>query len=205
MPTDIPIISEYLKSYGYSNHMFGKWHLGSCSTRYTPMGRGFDTYQGRFLADSRFTSPITKKEKRVNRKQKRLHIAQARESRRLHRMQKRQNRKQKFSKRWHHNYYKQRFPRAVGGKRRPASMNPENYEANIARILQNSREFSQPFFMYLSFFTKAYPRFLEYDVAKDKKSIIMRMDSSIGWLINMLKKTNHWKRTIIMFLSNVFV
>ena len=30
--------------------MFGKWHLGYCSYKYTPLGRGFDTFQGRFLA-----------------------------------------------------------------------------------------------------------------------------------------------------------
>ena len=42
------LLSEELKSLGYSTHMIGKWHLGFCSLKYTPTKRGFDSFVGTY-------------------------------------------------------------------------------------------------------------------------------------------------------------
>ena len=51
LPLDVKILPEYLRDLGYSTHGFGKWHLGFCSEAYTPLRRGFDTYDGPFIGD----------------------------------------------------------------------------------------------------------------------------------------------------------
>lgn len=51
LPLDVKILPEYLRDLGYSTHGFGKWHLGFCSEAYTPLKRGFDTYDGPFIGD----------------------------------------------------------------------------------------------------------------------------------------------------------
>ena len=63
--------------------MFGKWHLGYCSKKYTPLGRGFDTFQGRCLA-IRKEEPYNVQTK-INKKK-------------LHNHKKQQKKKNRFSK-----------------------------------------------------------------------------------------------------------
>ncbi|XP_062522065.1 uncharacterized protein LOC134196859 [Corticium candelabrum] len=46
LPTDVPLLSDYLKQLGYSTHAVGKWHLGHCNASYTPTNRGFDSFYG---------------------------------------------------------------------------------------------------------------------------------------------------------------
>ena len=50
IPTSIKLLPEYLRTMGYKTHMFGKWHLGFCNEKYTPLERGFDSFQGRYVA-----------------------------------------------------------------------------------------------------------------------------------------------------------
>ena len=50
IPTNIKLLPEYLRTMGYKTHMFGKWHLGFCNEKYTPLERGFDSFQGRYVA-----------------------------------------------------------------------------------------------------------------------------------------------------------
>merc|ERR1712137_687140 len=46
IPMDVPTIAEKLRDRGYRTHAVGKWHLGAARWVNTPIGRGFDTYQG---------------------------------------------------------------------------------------------------------------------------------------------------------------
>ncbi|XP_064630814.1 arylsulfatase B-like [Lineus longissimus] len=56
VPTNIPMISEVLREEGYATHAVGKWHLGHCSSNYTPTHRGFDSFFGyRFSTGDYYT------------------------------------------------------------------------------------------------------------------------------------------------------
>lgn len=46
IPENVQTLPERLKSVGYATHMVGKWHLGFCKWKYTPTGRGFDSFMG---------------------------------------------------------------------------------------------------------------------------------------------------------------
>lgn len=46
IPEDVPTIAEALKEAGYRRHAIGKWHLGYSSWKHTPLGRGYESYQG---------------------------------------------------------------------------------------------------------------------------------------------------------------
>jgi len=39
-------LAEYLKENGYKNAIFGKWHLGSTKSEYSPLQNGFDEFLG---------------------------------------------------------------------------------------------------------------------------------------------------------------
>lgn len=45
-PLSLEFFPQKLQKLGYSTHMVGKWHLGSCSWNCTPMYRGFDSFLG---------------------------------------------------------------------------------------------------------------------------------------------------------------
>ncbi|RUS83225.1 hypothetical protein EGW08_009036 [Elysia chlorotica] len=49
LPLKYPTIAEKLKQRGYSTHMVGKWHLGYCNEKYTPVRRGFDSFLGFYM------------------------------------------------------------------------------------------------------------------------------------------------------------
>jgi len=45
------LISTEFKIQGYNTHIIGKWHVGHCSSDYTPLQRDFDTYYGFLLGE----------------------------------------------------------------------------------------------------------------------------------------------------------
>ncbi|WP_298493879.1 sulfatase-like hydrolase/transferase [uncultured Algibacter sp.] len=45
LPLDQKTIADYLKKLGYTNAMYGKWHLGNAD-RFHPLNRGFDEFYG---------------------------------------------------------------------------------------------------------------------------------------------------------------
>jgi len=46
IPLDVTFLPSRLKEAGYSTHLVGKWHLGSCRRDVTPPAKGFDTFLG---------------------------------------------------------------------------------------------------------------------------------------------------------------
>ena len=54
IPMNIPLLPDYLRKEGYKSHIFGKWHLGFCSKKYTPTARGFDTFDGLYISVKKY-------------------------------------------------------------------------------------------------------------------------------------------------------
>ncbi|XP_076811280.1 arylsulfatase B-like isoform X1 [Clavelina lepadiformis] len=47
LPLNLKLLPEYLQQVGnYTSYVAGKWHLGFCNTKYTPLGRGFSKHYG---------------------------------------------------------------------------------------------------------------------------------------------------------------
>jgi len=49
LPIEMPTLANKLHDAGYATHMVGKWHIGNCEKRLTPLYRGFDSYFGKYL------------------------------------------------------------------------------------------------------------------------------------------------------------
>lgn len=51
VPSNFTFLPQYLKNLGYKTHVVGKWHLGFCNSRFTPLARGFDSFFGYYTDD----------------------------------------------------------------------------------------------------------------------------------------------------------
>ncbi|GAV00258.1 hypothetical protein RvY_11134 [Ramazzottius varieornatus] len=46
LPTNFPIVPQFLKELNYSTNFLGKWHLGAHTRAFLPGARGFDCWFG---------------------------------------------------------------------------------------------------------------------------------------------------------------
>ena len=58
LPLDETTLPQVLKSYNYSTHGVGKWHLGMHKWSYTPAHRGFDDFFGYYLGAHNYYSHV---------------------------------------------------------------------------------------------------------------------------------------------------
>ena len=84
---------------------------------------------------------------------------------------------------------------------KPPEMESKTFHLKVKNIIKGTRQSKQPFFIYLSYFTKAFKIFGE-NARKDKLRLISEMDLSVKKIVNHLKRYNQNKNTIIMFLSD---
>ena len=86
----------------------------------------------------------------------------------------------------------------------------ELYTKKAAKIIESSKS-GKPFFIYLSLFTKSYPRIVrKHDFrgtlknahSEDHQQKISDLDNAFELLVNTLKRTGHYENTIMMFLSD---
>ena len=185
IPTTIKLLPEYLKTMGYNTHMFGKWHLGFCNTKYTPKERGFDSFDGRYVALEKkekldiLKHDILNKTSHIKKEIKKKLIKRIKQIRKKSKNQKKLSlkiynnwQKRKFenhkevmkqlkqAKRKNHRLYsrrQERVRRSVDGfVKRPQDMESDTYQKRVAQILRSYAGKDTPFFIFLSFFTKSY-------------------------------------------------
>ena len=81
------------------------------------------------------------------------------------------------------------------------------YTRRAKEIVENNGR-KKPFFIYLSLFTKSYPRFAKSGKVKlsmrlkDHKRQLKRMDIGIKKLVRALKDNGHYDNTILWFISD---
>ena len=164
--------------------MLGKWHLGFCNEKYTPTGRGFDSFYGKYVA--------IEKDERKDFLDKKEHLKSKRKLNNL----KRQNSKQRQFKRRTSRQRKTRPARV-----RPKEMLAHSYYFRIADILRENYQKENPLFVYLSLFTKSYSVYGE-NVHETKYKQIVEMDKVIGKVLEEYKRNNLYNNTIVLFLSD---
>ena len=147
IPTDIKLLPEYLKTLGYKTHMFGKWHLGFCNEKYTPVERGFDSFQGHYVASmtgSRqdkldiFKQHIRKKTSSLRQKKSKKLKARLNKAKNL---SKKQKTKKKVllheNKRNQHHYYS--LKTKSENQRRSNKKQVKNYKEMVKDLKQTQR------------------------------------------------------------------
>ena len=230
IPLDVKIIPEYMKQHNYSSHMFGKWHLGFCSKKYTPLGRGFDTFKGRYIAVgnekaykerkisnkleiNKLKMQLEKSTRQLERSSKEnclrrrvLKRQQWKEKQMRFRLEKRfdllQQRMGHYRIKWIYYRNQRRHRRSVTSKKRPPVMVSSSYLTDIIRLLQKSSVQNKPIFLYLSFFTKTYKVYSEFDSVQKRNELIKDMDDTVGVIMQHIKQLGQSENTIIAFYSD---
>ena len=156
------VLPEYLKDVGYSTHGFGKWHLGFCSESYTPLNRGFDTFDGLFIGDE---EDLANEESLVNPS------------------------KRKLKKGWKTVFFrKTSINSTVQGENtgKYSKFSSLDYARKTEDLLKNqitkkNLSNQQPFFIFLSLLTKVYPNTMNpsKNIIDERRKKISEMDKAV--------------------------
>ena len=142
----------------------GKWHLGFCSDSYTPVRRGFDTFDGLYVGDEDDMDEEELSEEAA----RHLRVDQRQFDRKLKRLDlfSPNNKKKKQKKK-----LKQPLRNPKTGNFYNQTLQEEfdslAYAAKAVKLIQKADE--KPLFLYLALLTKVYP-----DASSKKKDIPMK-------------------------------
>ena len=92
--------------------------------------------------------------------------------------------------------------------RNPAKFSSGVYSSRAAQVIEDS-DTSRPFFIYLSLFTKSYPReitnrkgSMEEAVTENRRRKLEDLDTSVDQVVRALRSSGHYDNTVIIFLSD---
>ena len=169
-------IADILKTCGYATACVGKWHLGHLP-QFLPISNGFDSYFG--IPYSNDMDGVKGKNKDLDRTWR-----------------------QKDYSPW--NVPLMRNEDII---ERPANQNTliERYTQEAVKFIHKNKK--RPFFLYLPHTMPHIPLFVSdeffvEDVHKAYKATIEQIDSSVGRILEALKKTGIDKNTLVIFTSD---
>jgi len=212
IPLGVPLLPEYLQPRGYRNHNLGKWHLGFCSEKYTPIGRGFDTFDGLYVSMKQYKKVRemikNKKQPMKLRNRSGLLKDKVKKTRLVKNRVKLESgylKRTRFNtpvaKRKDESAMESKYASYENKRSRPEEIQADYYVGKVKEILETHSD-SDPFFIYLSFFTKFYNKFKEVNIKVDRPKILKAMDEAVGQITDLLKIANLYNNTIIFFISD---
>ncbi|KAK7077117.1 hypothetical protein SK128_010596 [Halocaridina rubra] len=185
LPLKIRTLPQPLKKVGYTTHMIGKWHLGFCDWAYTPTKRGFDTFYGFYTGSEDYYS-----HERPKGRMKKKHLAVRND---------------------HNSWLDLRNNTEPDSNKR--GIYSTHLFASVAEDLLQSRDSTVPMFLYFPFqsvhapmqvpqtYTQAYSN-VENFKRKKFLGMVLAMDEAVGRVVEALKKTGHYKNSVIIFTTD---
>ena len=193
--------------------------MGFCSDAYTPLRRGFDTFDGRFVGEEE------EEQEKIERRHRNQKTEQEKKTKRefLKKNSKAKRKRQREKKRRDKNKRK-KTPRSLskrdsGGKRRRGAKRKDSkgdqgehrsdlYSRKAVELIKSAAT-DQPLFVYLSLFTKSYPRQVGRGVKSRQKQMeqfrsknLQDLDGSVASVVHALKSSGRYANSVVIFISD---
>ena len=195
--------------------------MGFCSEAYTPLRRGFDTFDGRFVGEEE-----EEEQEKIERRHKNHKTEKEKKTKRelLKKNSKAKKKRQREKKRQDKNK-KKKTPRSLskrdsGGKSRRGAKRRESkggqggehrsdlYSRKAVELIKSAAT-DQPLFVYLSLFTKSYPRQVGRGVKSRQKQMeqfrrknLQDLDGSVASVVHALKSSGRYANSVVIFISD---
>ena len=194
--------------------------MGFCSEAYTPLRRGFDTFDGRFVGEEE-----EEEQEKIERRHKNHKTEKEKKTKRelLKKNSKAKKKRQREKKRRDKNKRK-KTPRSLskrdsGGKRRRGAKRKDSkgdqgehrsdlYSRKAVQLIKSAAT-DQPLFVYLSLFTKSYPRQVGRGVKSRQKQMeqfrrknLQDLDRSVASVVHALKSSGRYANSVVIFISD---
>ena len=232
IPLNVKLLPEYLEQLGYESHMFGKWHLGHCNTKYTPTARGFNSMEGKYVAyekgakvdiEKRIQNILKELKDQIKRQElgsKKIkgstkfkpnkyrfsNKEKRKELKNILLYKRKQLRRQKIERKIFRNHKVK-----IRGKRslREFDINlirpkiiQSNYYAKKVNNFLRDHQGKGSPFFLYLSFFTKTYTFFGEDNSESRNDQIQKMDSAVGEIVSSLKKYNYYNNTILMFISD---